>query len=85
MLVLTRAVALSHLTWVSAAPITTTIRGIAVEVRVGAANGLGRDCVVNLDNVVTIKSSELGERIGCLLSAQEPKLMAALHGAYDLD
>ena len=84
-LVLTRAVALQYLSWVSVAPITTTIRGIAVEVPVGPRNGLGHDSVVNLDNVVTIKNSDLGGRIGYLLSGQEPELTAALHAAYDLD
>ena len=84
-LVLTRAVALGNLTWVSVAPITSTIRGIAVEVPVGPRNGLGHDSVVNLDNVVTIRKSDLGGRIGCLLSGQEPELTAALHAAYDLD
>ncbi len=84
-LVLTRAVALGYLTWVSVAPITSTIRGLAVEVRVGPRNGLGHDSVVNIDNVVTIKASDLGARIGYLLSAQELQLTAALHAAYDLD
>ena len=85
MLVLTRAVAPGQLTWVSVAPITSTIRGLAVEVLVGPNNGLDHDSVVNLDNVVTIKKSDLGGRIGYLLSAQEPELTAALHAAYDLD
>lgn len=84
-LVLTRAVALGYLTWVSVAPITTTIRGIAVEVPVGPRNGLGHDSVVNLDNIVTIRMTDLGRRIGFLLPAQEPMLTAALHAAYDLD
>ena len=85
MLVLNRAVALGYLSWVSVAPITSTIRGLAVEVLVGPSNGLDHDSAVNLDNVVTIKNSDLGGRIGYLLSGQEPELTAALHAAYDLD
>ena len=77
--------ALGYLTWVSVAPITSTIRGLAVEVPVGPRNGLGHDSVVNLDNVVTIRKSDLGVRIGYLLAAQELQLTAALHAAYDLD
>jgi mRNA interferase MazF len=84
-LVLNRAVALGYLSWVSVAPITSTIRGLAVEVLVGPSNGLDHDGVVNLDNVVTINKSDLGARIGYLLSGQEPELTAALHAAYDLD
>ena len=52
---------------------------------VGLRNGLGRNSVVNLDNVVTIRKSDLGGRIGYLLSAQELQLTAALHAAYDVD
>ena len=48
-------------------------------------NGLGHDSVVNLDNVVTIRKSDLGGRIGYLLPGQEPVLTAALYAAYDLD
>jgi mRNA interferase MazF len=84
-LVLTRAVALPHLTWLTVAPITSRIRGIAVEVAVGPVNGIDHDAVINLDNVVTIRASDLGRRIGRLLPAQELALSAAIHAAFDLD
>jgi len=35
------------------APATTTVRGYAVEVKVGRREGLPRDCVVNCDWLVT--------------------------------
>jgi mRNA interferase MazF len=84
-LVLTREVALGRLTRVTVAPITTTVRGLAVEVPVGRANGLDQDSVVNLDNVVTIARSQLGQRIGWLLPSQERALSAAVQAAFDLD
>jgi mRNA interferase MazF len=41
-------------TAVTVAPVTTTIRGIAVEVSVGQEEGLTRPCVVNCDSMLTI-------------------------------
>ena len=84
-LVLTREVALPYLTRVTVAPITSTVRGIAVEVRLGSANGLDHDCVANLDGVTTIPAASLGHQVGFLLDSQETDLAAALHAAFDLD
>jgi mRNA interferase MazF len=84
-LVLTRTIALPHLAWVTVAPITTRIRGIGVEVPVGPANGIDRQAVVNLDNVSTIRATDLGRQIGRLLPAQEAALAEAIHAAFDLD
>ena len=39
---------------VTVAPVTTRIRRISAEVRLGAADGMPRECVVNLDNINTI-------------------------------
>ena len=39
---------------VTVAPVTTRIRGLSAEVRLGAADGRPRECVVNLDNINTI-------------------------------
>lgn len=84
-LVLTRVIALTRLTRVTVAPITSTVRGLAVEVPVGPANGLDHDSVVNLDNVATIPRSQLGQRVGWLLPSQEGALTAAVQAAFDLD
>ena len=84
-LVLTRAIAVPHLAWVTIAPITSRIRGIAVEVPVGPANGLDHEAVVNLDNVATIRVTDLGRQIGRLLPDQELALTEAMHAAFDLD
>jgi mRNA interferase MazF len=66
------------------APITSTIRGLVSEVRVGGANGLDHDCVVSLDNIRTIPTRELGRRIGYLLPEQEAQLHLAISLAFDL-
>lgn len=83
--VLTRELAVPHLNWVTVAPITSRIRGIAVEVPVGRANGLDHDSVVNLDNIVSIRTSDLGREVGWLLPEQEAALTEAIHAAFDLE
>jgi len=84
-LVLTREAARPAMTKVTVAPITSTIRGLSSEVRVGPANGLDHDCAVALDNVVTVPTALLGRRIGHLTPAQESELARAVVLAYDLD
>jgi mRNA interferase MazF len=84
-LVLTRELVRPHLTNVTVAPITTTIRGLSTEVPVGSLNGLVRRSVVSCDNIVTIPASALDRQIGYLLPAQETALTTAIHAAFDLD
>jgi mRNA interferase MazF len=84
-LVLTRELVIPQRTQVTVAPVTSTARGLSVEIPVGQANGLGHDSVVNCDNIVTISKTALGERIGYLLPAQEAILTAAIRAAFDLE
>ena len=84
-LVLTRAIAVQHLSGITVAPITTTIRGLATEVRVGARNNLDHDCVVHCDSIQTIPRAHLLAPIGLLLPDQEDDLARAIRAAFDLD
>ena len=84
-LVLTREMVIAQRTQVTVAPVTSTARGLSVEIPVGRANGLGHDSVVNCDNIVTIPKTALGERIGYLLPQQEAALTDAIHVAFDLE
>jgi mRNA interferase MazF len=84
-LVLTRELVRPHLNTVTVAPITSTIRGLSTEVRVGTRNGLSQDSVVACDHITTIPVDSLGEQIGLLLEDQEPNLTEAIHAAFDLD
>ena len=52
--VLTRDSALDFLGEVTVAPITSTIREIPTEVILGSADGMPRDCAVNLDHIQTV-------------------------------
>lgn len=84
-LVLTRDAARGAMTKVTVAPITTTVRGLSSEVRVGPENGLDHPCAVALDNVVTVPKELLGRTIGFLTSEQEVMLARAVVLAYDLE
>jgi mRNA interferase MazF len=83
--ILTRELVRPHLTGVTVAPITTSVRGLSTEIPLGPANGLDHDCVVSCDNIVTVPKAALGAQIGYLLPAQEAALTAAIHAAFDLD
>jgi len=70
---------------VIAAPVSTTVRGYAVEVRVGRREGLPRAGVVNCDWLVTIRKDRLEQRIGVLTGDKLRRLDDALRFALGLD
>jgi mRNA interferase MazF len=84
-LILTRELVRPHLSTVTVAPITTTVRGLSTEVPVDTANGLTGPSAVSCDNLATIPVEALGEQIGVLLDHQEPMLSEAIRAAFDLD
>jgi mRNA interferase MazF len=84
-LVLTREAARAAMTKVTVAPITTTIKGLSSEVLVGPDNGLDQECVVALDNVLTVPVNLLGRTVGYLKAEQETQLSRAVVMAYDLE
>ncbi len=84
-LVLTRELVRPHLTRVTVAPITTTIRGLSSEVPVGPANGLDEESVVICDNILTVPVSSLGSLVGFLRPQQEAELAASIRAAFDLE
>ncbi|MCB0912061.1 MAG: type II toxin-antitoxin system PemK/MazF family toxin [Propionibacteriaceae bacterium] len=83
--VLTREAARAAMTKVTVAPITSTIKGLSSEVRVGPRNGLESDSVISVDNVVTIPATALGRTVGYLTTEQDSLLARAIVLAYDLD
>ena len=66
-------------------PATTTLRGYAVEVRIGRREGLPRECVVNCDWLVTIPKADLIERTGTLSAKKLRSLDDALRFALGLE
>ncbi len=67
------------------APASTTVRGYAVEVKVGKAEGLPRTGVINCDWLVTVPKRDLVARAGALRGAKLLQLDAALRFALGLD
>ena len=82
--ILTSSKRLHLLSWVSVAPITTTIRGLSSEVPVGPRNGLDHESVVSCDNITTVRKEALQDTIGLLFDDQEAELTRAVSDAFDL-
>lgn len=70
---------------VIAAPVSTTVRGFAVEVKVGSSEGLPRVGVINCDWLVTLPKADLLERAGKLSATKTRQLDSALRFALGLD
>ena len=84
-LILTRELVRPHLTRVTVAPVTSAIRGLSTELPVGLRNGLHRESIVSVENIVTIPVTALGHQIGFLFPDQEPALSTAIQNAFDLE
>lgn len=69
---------------VTVAFLTTTIRNIPVEVRLTPADGVPKECVVNLDLINTIPKSTLDQRICTLSAGKLQDVEAAIRFALDL-
>lgn len=76
--VLTRSSAISYLSSVTVAPITSTIRGVPSEVTLNEDDGMKAPCAVNLHNLVTVSQSRLGKRVAQLSSLRMSEICAAL-------
>lgn len=76
--ILTRDSALEFLGEVTVAPITTTTREIPTEVPLTRADGMPRDCAINLDHIQTISRGRIGPLITKLSADKMFLLRAAL-------
>jgi mRNA interferase MazF len=63
-LVLTRDPVADRIDGVVVAALTTTIRGVMSELRLGAPDGLRRDCVVSFDNLHTLRRDAFRRKVG---------------------
>ena len=75
--ILTRDAILEHLGEVTVAPITSTIRDIPSEVVLGHADGMPRDCAVNLDHVQTVAKG----RVEGLVTTLKPRRLVEIRAA----
>jgi len=73
-LILTRDSVLPHLNEVTIAPITSTIRGIASELKLSTADGMPQDCAINFHHLQTVPKRQIGR---LLTTLSEEKLRDA--------
>lgn len=85
-LILTRTSAISILTGITVAPITTTNRPIPTYVLLTPAeDGMPNLCSVNLDNLQTIQKTQIGALISVLSLTRLQEVEAALCFALGID
>lgn len=76
--VLTRRSVAPLLRQVLVAPVTSTIRNIATEVRLGTDEGLSEPCVANLDNTQLVPTDRFLEQAGEIADERWPEFCAAM-------
>ena len=79
--ILTRDSALQFLGEVTVAPVTSTIRDIPTEVLLTPADGMPRDCAVNLDHLQTVSRGKVGGLITTLGAEKLEAVGAAIRFA----
>src|SRR5271156_5597687 len=77
-LLLSRNDAYEYLNKFIVAEITTTIRDIPMEVRLGKPDGLSGSCVANLDNGRTVAKESFESRAGVLAVSRRREVKRAL-------
>jgi mRNA interferase MazF len=83
--VLTRDSAITYLSTITVAPITSAIRGVPSEVVLDEEDGMKASCAVNLHNAVTISQDRLGRRVAHLSSLRMGEICAALRFSLGCD
>ena len=84
-LLLSRDAAYERRARVTVGPITTTIRSIDSEVRLGPEDGLRQRCVVNLDDIQTIPKAALTRQLTMLSRQKMDAVNAAIRYALDIE
>ena len=83
-LILARDSTLQFLGEVTVAPVTSPIRRIPSEVLLTEADGMPRECAVNLDHIQTVSRGKLGALITRLGVARMKEVAQSLRFALDL-
>lgn len=83
--VLTRGSAISYLSAVTVAPVTSTIRDVPSEVVLNEEDGMKSLCAVNLHNAVTVAQDRLGKRVAHLSPMRMAEICAAIRFSLGCD
>jgi mRNA interferase MazF len=81
--VLTREYSIGHLSTVTVAPITSTVRGVPSEVVLDIDDGMKARCAVNLYNATTLPQDRLLQRVAHLSDERMQEVCTAL--CFSLD
>ena len=84
-LILTRTPAVEFLAEITVAQITSTVRDSPSEVPLTKADGMPRDCVVNLDHVKTVPKARIGGLVTTLGAERMTAVRHALLFALGFD
>lgn len=84
-LILTRDSIIGHLSEVTVAPITSTVRNIPSEIRLTKTDGMLRDCAINLDHLQTVSKSRIGKLITTVGQDKMDQVQTALLFALGFD
>ncbi len=84
-LVLTRDSAISYLSTVTVAPVTSTVRGVPSEVALDENDGMKVPCAVNLHNAITVSQGRLGKRVARLSADRLSEICIALRFSLGCD
>jgi len=76
--ILTRESALEFLGEVTVVPITSTIRDIPSEVLLTRADGMPKECAVNLDHLQTVAKGKIGSMITTLSADKMQQMRSSL-------
>lgn len=79
--IISRPVLVDALRYILTATVTTTVRGVPTEVALDRADGMPRDCVVNVNQVEALSKRLLTERITALSEARMHEVCQALRYA----
>lgn len=82
---LTQDDVIRHLSTVTVAPITSTIRGVPSEVSLDADDGMKGRCAINLHNAVTIPQTWLVRRVSGLSPEKMREVCVALRFSLGCD
>ena len=77
-LILTRDSAIGHLSTVTVAPITSSVRDVPSEVVLEVEDGMKNRCAVNLHNTVTLSQDKVGRRVSSLSPSRMREVCFAL-------
>jgi mRNA interferase MazF len=84
-LILTRDSVMDVLDQVTVAPITSTVRDIPSEVVLTPADGLQRECAINLDHIQTVSRGRVGALVTALPAQRMREVRSALLFALGFD